>query len=354
MPRKALAMPSEDATAPEALVRPELRGARSTEGAGSSRASLPRVARRAQQSYPAGLTVKFVVGFPAGGAQDIVARIVADRLGNLWKRRRGGERRRRGRQSRHGPRRQGADRRHADLHHTAGAGDQSIPVRAPRLRSGEGHCPARHVASVPNLLCVRKDLPVKSVAELVAYAKANPGKLNYASSGIGTTVHLSAELFKRMAGIDMVHVAYRGSAPALNDLVGQNVDLMFDNITSIIGQARAGAVKPLGVTTLKRHARARIRACCRYLPGYDTTSWTGVGVRAGTPKEICDKIEADTRAICQDPLLKERLAGLVAETVGTERGRNHRLHRRRARQVGQADHRHQAARGMTSTHRKKP
>jgi tripartite-type tricarboxylate transporter receptor subunit TctC len=81
-----------------------------------------------------------------------------------------------------------------------------------------------HVASVPNLLCVREDLPVNSVAELIAYAKANPGKLNYASSGIGTTVHLSAELFKRMTGVDMVHVAYRGSAPALNDLVGQNVD----------------------------------------------------------------------------------------------------------------------------------
>ena len=98
---------------------------------------------------------------------------------------------------------------------------------------------------------MRKDLPVNSVAELIAHAKANPGKLNYASSGIGTTVHLSAELFKRMAGVEMVRVAYRGSAPALNDLVGQNVDLMFDNITSIIGQARAGAVKPLGITTLE-------------------------------------------------------------------------------------------------------
>jgi tripartite-type tricarboxylate transporter receptor subunit TctC len=171
---------------------------------------------------------------------------------------------------------------------------------------------------VPNLLCVRKDLPVNSVAELIAYAKANPGKLNYASSGNGTTIHLSAELFKSMTGIDMVHVAYRGSAPALNDLVGQKVDLMFDNITSIIGQARAGSVKPLAITLAQRSSLApEYPPIADTLPGYSTTSWTGVGVRAGTPKEICDKIEADTRTICQDPLLKERLAGLVAETVGS-------------------------------------
>jgi tripartite-type tricarboxylate transporter receptor subunit TctC len=174
------------------------------------------------------------------------------------------------------------------------------------------------VASVPNLLCVRKDLPANSVAELIAYAKANPGTLNYASSGNGTTIHLSAELFKSMTGVDMVHVAYRGSAPALNDLVGQKVDLMFDNITSIIGQARAGSVKPLAITLGQRSSLApEYPPIADTLPGYSTTSWTGVGVRAGTPKEICDKIEAGTRAICQDPLLKERLAGLVAETVGT-------------------------------------
>jgi tripartite-type tricarboxylate transporter receptor subunit TctC len=121
-----------------------------------------------------------------------------------------------------------------------------------------------------------------------------------------------------MTGIDMVHVAYRGSAPALNDLVGQKVDLMFDNITSIIGQARAGSVKPLAITLAQRSSLApEYPPIADTLPGYSTTSWTGVGVRAGTPKEICDKIEADTRTICQDPLLKERLAGLVAETVGS-------------------------------------
>jgi tripartite-type tricarboxylate transporter receptor subunit TctC len=168
---------------------------------------------------------------------------------------------------------------------------------------------------------VRKDLPVNSVVELIAYAKANPGKLNYASSGVGTTVHLSAELFKRMAGVEMAHVPYRGSAPALNDLLGQNVDLMFDNITSIIPQARAGTVKPLGITTLQRTPLAPEYApVADTLPGYETISWSGVGVRAGTPQAICDKIEADTRTVCQDPILRERLAGLVAETVGSGSG----------------------------------
>jgi tripartite-type tricarboxylate transporter receptor subunit TctC len=283
-------------------------------GAGSLGAGLTC----AQQSYPAGLTVKFIVGFPAGGAQDIVGRVIADRLGALWK-------------------------VPTVVENVAGAGGNlaidrvakgpadgtQICIVPPGLATNQflynrlpfdpekDIIPLAHVASVPNLLCVRKNLPVDSVAELIAYAKANPGKLNYASSGIGTTVHLSAELFKSMAGVNMVHVAYRGSAPALNDLVGQNVDLMFDNITSIIGQARAGAVKPLGITLTKRSSLApEYPPIAETVPGYDTTSWTGVGVRAGTPKAICDKIEADTKTICQDPVLKERLAGLVAEAVG--------------------------------------
>jgi tripartite-type tricarboxylate transporter receptor subunit TctC len=272
---------------------------------------------QAQQGYPAGLTIKFIVPFPAGGAQDIVGRVIADRLGALWKVATivenvpgaGGN--------------IGIDRV------AKGATDGTqILIVPPGLATNQflynriAYDPEKDfvllglVATVANLLCVRKDLAVNSVAELIAYAKANPGKLNYASSGLGTTVHLSAELFKRTAGVEMVGVHYRGSAPALNDLVGQNVDLMFDNITSIIGQARAGAVKPLGITTLKRSTLApEYETVAATLPGFDTASFTGVAVKAGTPKEICDRIEADTRVICQDPILKERLAGLIAETV---------------------------------------
>lgn len=273
----------------------------------------------AQAPFPAGLTLKVIVGFPAGGAQDIFGRVVADRLGALWK-------------------------VSTIVENVAGAGGNlamdrvakgptdgtQLLIVPPGLATNQflySKMPfdaekdiltLSQVAILGNLLCVRKQLPVNSVAELIAYAKANPGKLNYASSGVGTTVHLSAELFKKMAGVDMVHVAYRGSAPALNDLIAGSVDVMFDNITSIISQARAGAVKPLGITTLKRSSLApEFAPVADTVPGYETTSWSGVGVRAGTPKAICDVIEAGTREICKDPLLKDRLATLIAEPVGS-------------------------------------
>ena len=270
------------------------------------------------QAYPAGQTIKLVVGFPAGGAQDIVGRIVADRLGALW----------------------GVP---TVVENVAGAGanvamdrvakgpsdgtqimivppgfatNQFLYARMP-FDPEKDLIPLGYVASVPNLLCVKKDLPVNSVAELIAYAKANPGKLNYASTSVGTTTHLSGALFNKMTGSDIVVVHYRGSAPAMNDLLSGNIDLIFDNIASIIPHARAGSVKALGITTATRSIHAP-----EYPPigdtvkGYDTTSWVGVGVRAGTPKAICDKIEEGTKAICQDKQLKDRLATLVSEAVG--------------------------------------
>ena len=274
---------------------------------------------RAQPGYPAGQTIKFIVGYPPGGGQDVVGRIVADRLGVLWK-------------------------TPTIVENIAGAAANigidrvakgptdgtQILIVPPNVSTNQfmyarmpynpatDIIPLSMVASLPNLLCVRKDLPVNSVPELIAYAKANPGKLNYASSGIGTTVHLSAELFKRMAGVEMVAVHYRGSAPALNDLVAQNTDLMFDNITSIINQARAGSVKAIGITSPKRFPLApEFAPVADTLPGFDAMSFSGVGVRAGTPTSICDKIETDTRTICQDPTVRERLAGLMAETIGS-------------------------------------
>jgi tripartite-type tricarboxylate transporter receptor subunit TctC len=274
---------------------------------------------RAQASYPAGLTIKFIVGYPAGGGQDVVGRIVADRLGALWKvptivenisgaaANIGMDR------VAKGP----TDGTQVLIVPPNISTNQFLYARMP-FNPETDIVPLSQVASLPNLLCVRKDLPVNSVPELIAYAKANPGKLNYGSPGIGTTVHLSAELFKRMTGVEMVAVHYRGSAPALNDLVAQNTDLMFDNITSIINQARAGAVKAIGITSLERYPLApEFAPVADTLPGFDTMSFAGVGVRAGTPQAICDKIEADTRTICKDPLVRERLAGLVAETVGS-------------------------------------
>jgi tripartite-type tricarboxylate transporter receptor subunit TctC len=287
--------------------------------AGAAAAAVLPMAGSAQAAYPGNQTVKFIVGFTPGGAQDILGRVVSDRLGALW----------------------GSP---TVVENVAGAGGNLAMDRVAKgPTDGSQVCilppgiatnpflysktpfdpekdliPLSQVATLGNLLCVRKDLPVNSVAELIDYAKKNPGKLNFASSGVGTTVHLSGELFKRMAGIEMVHVAYRGSAPALNDLLGGQVDLIFDNITSIIGHARSGNVKALGITTAKRSPLApEFPAVADTVPGYETTSWSGVAVRAGTPKEICDKLEADTRKICQDPILKDKLATLIAEPVGS-------------------------------------
>jgi tripartite-type tricarboxylate transporter receptor subunit TctC len=178
--------------------------------------------------------------------------------------------------------------------------------------------PISCVARLPNLLVVKKDLPVGSVAELIAYAKANPGKLNYGSPGIGSSIHLSAELFKRMTGTEMAHVAYRGSGQALNDLVAGHIDLTFNNITGAIDLARAGQVRGLAVTSAQRTQLApEFPAIAETVAGFDVTAWFGVGVRAGTPAEIVAKIENDVVTLSGEPSVRERLAKLVTEAVGS-------------------------------------
>jgi tripartite-type tricarboxylate transporter receptor subunit TctC len=181
--------------------------------------------------------------------------------------------------------------------------------------------PIAQVASLPNILVVKKQLAeIKTVKDLIDYAKANPGKLNYASSGSGSTIHLSAELFKAMTGTQMNHIPYRGSAPAVNDLVGGQVDLMFDNATSIIGQVRGNTVTPLGVTSLKRSPLLpEIPPVADTVPGFDTASWFGVGVRAGVPEEVIAKIEQAAKAIAQEAVVKERMAGVIADPVVSDR-----------------------------------
>ena len=271
-----------------------------------------------QASYPAGQGIKFIVPFPAGGATDIVGRVAADRLGAIW-------------------------RTPTIVENVPGAGTNLgndrvakgptdgtlILIAAPPLVVNRylfaqltydperDFTPLALVARVPNLLCVRNDLPVSSVADLIAYAKANPGKLNCATAGIGTSVHLSSELFKRMAGVEMVNVHYRGSSPAINDLVAGSIDLIFDNIGAIINLARSGAVKPLAITTLARSPLAPdYPPVSDTVAGFETTSFAGITVRAGTGREICDIIERDTIALCREPAVIERFAGLGVETVG--------------------------------------
>ena len=187
---------------------------------------------------------------------------------------------------------------------------------------------------------MRKGFEVNSVKDFIAYAKANPGKLNYASSGNGSTIHLSAELFKRMTGVDMNHIPYRGSAPAVNDLVAGQVDLMFDNATSIIGQVRGGTVQALGVTSLERSPLLPdLPTVAETVAGYDTASWFGIGVRAGTPEEIIETIEQAVRTVTQEAIVKERMAAVIADPVVSDRKSVRRVRRRRAQEVGHAHQR---------------
>ena len=138
--------------------------------------------------------------------------------------------------------------------------------------------------------------------------------------GSGSTIHLSGELFKAMTGTEMNHIPYRGSAPAVNDLVGGQVDLMFDNATSIIGQVRGNTVNALGVTSLKRSPLLpEIPTVADTVPGFDTASWFGVGVRAGVPEEIIAKIEQAAKTVAQEAVVKERMASVIADPVVSDR-----------------------------------
>jgi tripartite-type tricarboxylate transporter receptor subunit TctC len=171
--------------------------------------------------------------------------------------------------------------------------------------------PVAGVIRVPNLMEVNPSLPPKSVPEFIAYAKANQGKVNYASGGNGTAQHLAGELFKIMTGVDMVHVPYRGDAPALTDLIGGQVQVMFGNMPSSIEHIRAGKLRPLAVTTAARsEALPDLPPVGDFVPGYEASTWQGLGAPGNTPAEIVDKLNKEINAALSDPKIKARLADL--------------------------------------------
>ena len=158
---------------------------------------------------------------------------------------------------------------------------------------------------------VNPSLPAKTVAEFIANAKTNPGKISYGSGGVGTTSHLSAELLKMMAGVDILHVPYRGAAPALTDLIGGRVQMMFDPIASSIEYIRAGRLRPLAVTTRERSvALPDVPTVANFVPGYETSVWFGVGVAKGTPIEVIERLNKAINKARADPKMRVRLADL--------------------------------------------
>jgi tripartite-type tricarboxylate transporter receptor subunit TctC len=171
--------------------------------------------------------------------------------------------------------------------------------------------PVATIASAPNVMVVHPSVSARTVPEFIAHAKANPGKLNMASAGNGTTPHLAGELFKMMAGVNMVHVPYRGGGPALTDLLGGQVQVYFGPMPPSIEHIRSGKLRALGVTSARRsQALPDIPSVSDFVPGYEASQWYGIGVPKNTPSEIIDKLNKEINAGLADPKLKARLTDL--------------------------------------------
>jgi tripartite-type tricarboxylate transporter receptor subunit TctC len=275
-------------------------------------AALPAASRYAwAQTYPT-RPVSWIVPFPPGGTTDILARLMGQwlsvRLGQPF-----------------------------IIDNRAGAGSNigtEAVVRAPpdgytlllvgppsainatlydklNFNFIRDIAPVAGIISGPNVMVVHPSVPAKTVPEFIAYARSNPGKINMASSGNGTSPHVAGELFKMMAGVDVVHVPYRGAAPALTDLLGGQVQAMFASMPASIEYIRAGKLRALAVTTGTRSAALPdIPTVDDFVPGYEASTWYGVGVPKNTPAEVIDKLNKEINAALADPKIKARLADL--------------------------------------------
>jgi tripartite-type tricarboxylate transporter receptor subunit TctC len=176
--------------------------------------------------------------------------------------------------------------------------------------------PVAGIVRTPNVMEVTPSFPAKTVAEFIAYCKANPGKINMASSGSGTSVHLSGELFKSMTGCQMLHVPYKGAGPALTDLMGGQVDVIFDNLPSSIGHIKSGKIRALAVTSADRDpSLPDVPTVGETVPGYEATAWFGIGMPKGTPKDIVEKVNAEVNRALADPKMRARLAELGGKPI---------------------------------------
>ena len=256
--------------------------------------------------------VKWIVGYPAGGSTDILARIfgqwLSDRLGQQFiiENRPGGGNNIGTEAVINSP----PDGYTVLLVNPANAINTTLYVNL-KFDFLRDIAPVAGFIRVPNVMEVNPDVPAKSVAEFISYAKANPGKINMASSGNGTSIHLSGELFKLMTGVDLVHVPYRGSAPALTDLLGGQVQVMFDNMPSSIEHIRAGKLRALGVTTdVRSKALPDVPTVSETVKGYEGSAWFGMGVPKGTPKEVIDKLNREINAAFKDEKMLAKLVEL--------------------------------------------
>jgi tripartite-type tricarboxylate transporter receptor subunit TctC len=268
---------------------------------------------RADSSYP-GRPVRWVVPYTAGGATDVLSRLICQRLSERL-----GQpfvvENKPGAGSNIGTLaviNSPADGYTLLLTSTANAINASFDPSLP-YDFAKGIVPVAGIARIPLVLVVNNDLPVRDVSEFIAYAKANPGKLSIASSGIGTSLHLSGELFKAMAGVQFTHVPYRGSAPGLTDVMSGQIEGMFDNVTSSFELVRSGKIRALGVTTRDRsETMPDVPSISDTLPGFETSSFYGVGAPRGTPQEIVDLLNKEINSALADAAIRQRLGELGA------------------------------------------
>jgi tripartite-type tricarboxylate transporter receptor subunit TctC len=176
--------------------------------------------------------------------------------------------------------------------------------------------PVAGLVRAPNVMEVTNGFPAKTVKEFIDYCKANPGKINMASSGSGTSVHMSGELFKMMAGCDMLHVPYKGAGPAIADLIPGQVHVLFDNLPSSIGHIKGGRLRALAVTSAQRDpALPDTPTVAETVPGYEATAWFGIGMPRGSPREAIDKLNAEVNRALADPKMREKLAELGGKPI---------------------------------------
>jgi tripartite-type tricarboxylate transporter receptor subunit TctC len=268
------------------------------------------------QDYP-NRTVRIIVPFPAGGTADAMPRVIADYLSRKW-----GQpvviENRSGAGGNVGA--EAAYKSEADGYTLLSAPPPPLVVNH-NLYPKLGFDPLRFepiavMGLVPNALLTNPGFPPKSVAEVIAYGKANPGKIISATQGNGTTSHLTSEMFQMMGGFKLTHVPYRGAAPALTDLVGGTANIMFDNLGVSLNQVQGGKIKLLGVATAKRMASLPdVPTIGETLPGFESAAWFAVVAPPGTPKQI-EKLNADINEALRDPGVAKRMAGMSAEIVG--------------------------------------
>ncbi len=266
---------------------------------------------QAQSDYPA-KPIKWIVPYPPGGTTDLLARVVgqwlSQRLGQqvIIENKAGGGNNIGTEMAIRAP----ADGYTIFLVNPANAINATLYPKLP-FNFLNDLVPVGGLVRVPNVMTVTKNFPAKNVAEFIDYGKKNPGKINMASSGSGTSVHLSGEMFKFMTGIDMRHIPYKGAGPAITDLIGGQVDVLFDNMPSIIGHIRSGSVRALGVTTAQRSpALPDVPTVAETVPGYEASAWFGAAAPKGTPAAAIERLNREFNAALADPGMKAKLADL--------------------------------------------